>query len=277
MDSAATAGLRATRRAAASAARSDVAAVQSAALAGWATWLTVAWTAAGTMFYLLTPKIGPVIVALSVVAPLLWLGSETRHLRPFHASSLAIVLGMSALYLLINSSWSLARPDAYRSVLTFIMAVAVLFIVVAAHRALHEQALRAMLLGFLAGYIAGGTLLCLLCVDDYAVLIAVDECHTRMAVRGGVGHGARRQCRRVAGAILEPPCGRTGPAALACGARRRHAVRQRQDAHDPAAGAGSCRSGNPALQPCHLAGCSDWRRAPCSCCIATRRGSASAR
>lgn len=171
MDSAATAGVRARRRAVAYQARSDVASVQSAALAGWATWLTVAWTAAGTMFYLLTPKIAPVIVALSLVAPLLWLGSETRHLRPFHASSLAIVLGVSALYLLVNSSWSLARPDAYRSVLTFAMAVGVLFIVVAAHRQLHEAALRAMLLGLLAGYIASGTLLCLLFVDDYAVLI----------------------------------------------------------------------------------------------------------
>lgn len=171
MDSAATAGLRATHRATGSPARSDVAAVQAAALAGWATWLTVAWTAAGAMFYVLTPKIGPAIVALSVVAPLLWLGSETRHLRPFHASSLAIVLGMSALYLLINSSWSLAKPDAYRSVLTFIMAVGVLFIVVAAHRQLHEAALRAMLVGFLAGYIIGAALLCLMFVGDYAVLI----------------------------------------------------------------------------------------------------------
>lgn len=171
MDSAATAGVRSVHRAAAYQARSEVASVQSAALAGWATWLTVAWTAAGTMFYLLTPKIAPAIVALSLVAPLLWLGPETRHLRPFHASSLAIALGVTALYLLLNASWSLAKPDAYRSVLTFIMAVAVLFIVVAAHRALHETALRAMLLGFLAGYIAGAALLCLLFVGDHAVLI----------------------------------------------------------------------------------------------------------
>ena len=171
MDIAAPAGVRTARRAVGSQARSQVASVQPAALAGWATWLTVAWTAAGTVFYLLTPKIAPAIVALSLVAPLLSLGSETRHLRPFHASSLVIVLGVSAFYLLITASWSLARSDAYRSVQTFIMVVGILFIVVAAHRALHEAALRAMLLGLVAGYIAGGALLCLLFVSDYAVLI----------------------------------------------------------------------------------------------------------
>ena len=174
MDSAAAAGVRPAQRVAGSRtlpAASEIASVQSVALVGWAAWLTVAWTAAGTAFYLLTPKIGPAIVALSVVAPLLWLGPEARHLRPFHASSLAIALGVSALYLLINCSWSLAKPDAYRSVLTFIMAVTALFIVVAAHRALHEAALRAMLLGFLAGYIAGATMLCLASVGDNALLI----------------------------------------------------------------------------------------------------------
>ncbi|HEU4381190.1 MAG TPA: hypothetical protein VFR73_21685, partial [Hyphomicrobiaceae bacterium] len=113
MDIAAPAGVRTARRAVGSQARSQVASVQPAALAGWATWLTLAWTAAGTVFYLLTPKIAPAIVALSLVAPLLSLGSETRHLRPFHASSLVIVLGVSAFYLLINASWSLARSDAY--------------------------------------------------------------------------------------------------------------------------------------------------------------------
>jgi O-antigen ligase len=171
MDGAATAGLRATRRTVGAPVRSDAAAVQSAALAGWTTWLTVAWTATGTLFYVLTPKIAPVIVALSIVAPLLSLGSETRHLRPFRASSLAIALGLTALYLLVNSTWSLARAEAYRSVLTLMMAVTVLFIVVAAHRALHEAVLRAMLAGFLAGYIGGGALLCLLLVGDHAVLI----------------------------------------------------------------------------------------------------------
>ena len=174
MESAAAAGVRSAHGAVGSRARttgSESVSVQSAALAGWATWLTVAWTAAGTMFYLLTPKIGPAIVALSVVAPLLWIGSDARHLRPFHASSLAIVLGASAFYLLLNSSWSLAKPDAYRSVLTFIMAVTALFIVVAAHRALQEKALRAMLLGFLAGYIMGAAILCLASVGDNVLLI----------------------------------------------------------------------------------------------------------
>lgn len=174
MDSVATVGARSAHGVTGSRAHpagSEIASAQSAALAGWAIWLTVAWTAVGTTIYLLTPKIAPAILALSIVAPLLWLGSETRHLRPFHASGLAIVLCMSALYLLINAGWSLARSDAYRSVLTFIMAASALFIVVAAHRALHETALRAMLLGFLAGYIAGAALLCLLFVDEYAILI----------------------------------------------------------------------------------------------------------
>src|SRR5262245_6536170 len=115
MDSAAAPGVRPAHRTAGSRTlptASEIASVQAVALAGWAAWLTVTWTAAGTAFYLLTPKIGPAIVALSVVAPLLWLGPKARHLQPFHASSLAIVLGVSALYLLINCSWSLAKPDA---------------------------------------------------------------------------------------------------------------------------------------------------------------------
>ena len=102
MDSVAAAGARSAHGVAGSGAHpvgSEIGSVQSAALAGWAIWLTVAWTAAGTTIYLLTPKIAPAILALTVVAPLLWLGTETRHLRPFHASGLAIVLGVSVLYL----------------------------------------------------------------------------------------------------------------------------------------------------------------------------------
>lgn len=144
--------------------------MQLATMSGWATWLTVAWCAAGTMLYLLAPKIAPVALVLCLVAPLLWLGPAIRHLRPFQVSGLTTVLGVTAVYLLLNASWSLATLDAYRSVMTFIFAVAVPLIVIAAHRALHETALRTMLLGIFVGYAAAGALLWVATVQDYVVL-----------------------------------------------------------------------------------------------------------
>jgi hypothetical protein len=65
--------------------------MQLATMSGWATWLTVAWCAAGTMLYLLAPKIAPVALVLCLVAPLLWLGPAIRHLRPFQVSGLTTV------------------------------------------------------------------------------------------------------------------------------------------------------------------------------------------
>ena len=130
--------------------------VRSVGLTGLGAWATVAWSAAGTMFYLLMPKSAPIILLLGMLAPLLWLGSAVRYLRPFRASGLSLMLAISAIYLLINASWSLAAQDAYRSVVTFIIAAAALFTAVAAHRTLHEKALRAMLLGFFSGYVIVG-------------------------------------------------------------------------------------------------------------------------
>ncbi len=142
--------------------------VRSVGLTGLAAWATVVWSAAGTIFYLLMPKSAPIILLLGLLAPLLWLGSAVRYLRPFRASGLSLMLAIAAIYLLINASWSLAAHDAYRSVLSFIVAAAALFTAVSAHRALHEKALRAMLLGFLAGYAIVGAVICIEMLTDHA-------------------------------------------------------------------------------------------------------------
>jgi O-antigen ligase len=138
--------------------------------AEWATGLTIAWCAAGTVLYLFAPKVAPIALVLSLVAPLLWLGSGVRDLRPFQLTHLTIALGVSALYLLVNASWSLAALDAYRSVLTFGLAIAVPLVVIAAHRALHETPLRAMLLGIFVGYAIAGALIWIGTVHEYAAL-----------------------------------------------------------------------------------------------------------
>jgi len=142
--------------------------VRSVGLTGLAAWATVVWSAAGTIFYLLMPKSAPIILLLGLLAPLLWLGSAVRYLRPFRASGLSLMLAIAAIYLLINASWSLAAHDAYRSVLSFIAAAAALFTAVSAHRALHEKALRAMLLGFFAGYAIVGAVICMDMLTDHA-------------------------------------------------------------------------------------------------------------
>ena len=69
--------------------------VRSVGLTGLAAWATVVWSAAGTMFYLLMPKSAPIILLLGMLAPLLWLGSAVRYLRPFRASGLSLMLAIS--------------------------------------------------------------------------------------------------------------------------------------------------------------------------------------
>jgi O-antigen ligase len=144
--------------------------VRSLIPAEWATGLTIAWCAAGTVLYLFAPKVAPVALVLSLVAPLLWLGTGVRDLRPFQLTHLTIALGVSALYLLVNASWSLAALDAYRSVLTYALAVAVPLVVIAAHRALNAASLRAMLLGIFLGYALGGALIWIGTIYEYAAL-----------------------------------------------------------------------------------------------------------
>ena len=89
------------------------------------------------MFYLLIPKSAPIILLLGILAPLLWLGSSVRYLRPFGASGLTLTIGgVGDLSADQRELVAGQAQDAYRSVLSFIVAaVGALFTAVAAHRA----------------------------------------------------------------------------------------------------------------------------------------------
>src|SRR5262245_46803229 len=88
--------------------------------------MAAAWTAGGVILFLIAPNAGPAVLILSLVAPLVWLWGNARHLRPFQARHLNILFAVTAAYLAVNASWSPAPDDAYRSVAMFIITVIVL-------------------------------------------------------------------------------------------------------------------------------------------------------
>ena len=79
---------------------------------GSAAWLaTAAWTAMGVVVWAMFPMTATVLLPLCPIAPLGWY-CVARGRLPFYPVSLATaVLGLTAVYLLINALWSLDRKS----------------------------------------------------------------------------------------------------------------------------------------------------------------------
>lgn len=114
--------------------------------------LTTAWTAAGTCSYLIVPESAPFLLPLTVLAPLLWYPQKGLAARLLGRSLLARVLAVASAYLLINATWSTDPTLAYIAVATFFVASVVLHIVVTTVPSLDREPVRAMAIGFFAGY-----------------------------------------------------------------------------------------------------------------------------
>jgi O-antigen ligase len=115
--------------------------------------LTAAWAAAGTCGYLIVPESAPFLLPLAVLAPLLWTPREGLAARLWGRSLLARVLAVASAYLLINASWSTDPTLAYIGVATFFVASVVLHIVITTVSTLDREPVRAMAIGFFAGFV----------------------------------------------------------------------------------------------------------------------------
>ena len=128
---------------------------------GLALWLTGAWTAAGTMLYLLWPALAPILLPLCGVAPLAWDWHGRRRFRLFHVSAVSFALLVAVGYALLNAQWSMTRDEALA------YAALLLVVVICVHGGLgawadlrHRPAITAMSIGFYVGFVLAGCLLC---------------------------------------------------------------------------------------------------------------------
>src|SRR5215216_4637817 len=79
----------------------------------WPRSLAGAWTAAGTILFLLWPAFSPVLLPLCVIMPLAWYWHDHQNLRWFGLSHVIVVLIAAVAFAFINAHWSMARDEAY--------------------------------------------------------------------------------------------------------------------------------------------------------------------
>lgn len=122
--------------------------------------LTAAWAASGVALWLLFPQAAPGVLPLCVVAPAAWYWAAERRLPLLTPSAVMVALALAGVYLLINASWSLSPLSAFGSVGLFFVIVAVLYLTLNALDKIDPRALRALAVGFLAGMMVAGIVLC---------------------------------------------------------------------------------------------------------------------
>lgn len=135
--------------------------------------LTALWTASGTALYLVLPLAAPVILVLAVVVPALWYPGWADGNRPWRWSLPIGLLVVAAGYLLANSYWSLTPVVAYRSAATLLVSAGVLAVLTAALPALEDAPVRAISVGFYAGYALAALFLCLEILDDHQLHLRI--------------------------------------------------------------------------------------------------------
>ena len=115
--------------------------------------LTAVWVAVGTCGYLIVPEAAPFLLPLSVLAPIVWYPRKGLAAHLLGRSVLARILAVASAFLLINATWSTAPALAYIGVATFFVASVVVHVVTATVPFLDREPLRAMAIGFFAGYV----------------------------------------------------------------------------------------------------------------------------
>ena len=133
-------------------------------------WLIGAWTAAGTILFLLWPALAPVLLPLCLVMPIAWFWHAHRRVVWFEVSGVSVVVLIAACYALLNSQWSMAKDEA-------LAYAGMLFVVlVCLHLGLgtwaqigHRPATTAMAVGFYVGFVLAGCLLCFEILSHHAI------------------------------------------------------------------------------------------------------------
>jgi O-antigen ligase len=128
-----------------------------------------AWTMVGVLVYVLAPRAAPFLVALSFVVPLLARWASKQRMRWPPPSAVFVTLVLTAIYLLINCTWSLSPAAAYSEVACFLLLVAALYATVAVLRVTQAPLLRAMAAGFVAAMLLGGAFFCIETFSGQAV------------------------------------------------------------------------------------------------------------
>jgi len=119
-----------------------------------------AWTLSGVLVYLLAPRAAPFLLPLSFLAPLIAHWAHNGRVRWQPPSAAFVALGLAALYLLVNCSWSLSPKAAYSEIGCLGLFIAALYATVAVLGVAEAPLLHAMAAGFVAAMLVGGAFLC---------------------------------------------------------------------------------------------------------------------
>jgi hypothetical protein len=131
--------------------------------------LTGVWAMSGVIIYLLTPRVAPLLLPLSVIAPTLWHRAATGRLSWHRPTAITVSLGAAGVYLLVNGTWSLDRTSAYSEIAGYLVFAAAISVTIDGLRATPRPALRAMASGFLAGVVVAAAFLCFEAFSGQAV------------------------------------------------------------------------------------------------------------
>jgi O-antigen ligase len=123
--------------------------------------LTAAWVMAGTCLYVVVPTAAQLLLPLTVVVPLLWLRQGNLFQLLAKPSLLVMVLVAAAAYLLSNAIRTSAPTLAFTSTAILLASAAILLVVLRTMPLLERDPVRAMAIGFHAGYAAVALLMCI--------------------------------------------------------------------------------------------------------------------
>jgi hypothetical protein len=122
-------------------------------------WLTGAWTASGVILYVSAPLTAPILLLLSMVAPVAWYlisnGCSKELVLP-RPSTISVALVLAAGYLTANASWSLSPRAAHVAVYMFFATIVALHYTLGGLRGCDAGALRAIAVGLYVGMVIGG-------------------------------------------------------------------------------------------------------------------------
>jgi O-antigen ligase len=128
---------------------------------GRALVLTGAWSFCGLLAYTLEPRLAPGLLPLCIVAPLAWCWMhEGRLPRLMPPRAVVTALLFASVYLLVNSSWSPAKADAYAHIGALIAFIVATHATLALLPGMGAPAVRVAARGILAALVIGGAILC---------------------------------------------------------------------------------------------------------------------
>jgi O-antigen ligase len=121
---------------------------------------TAAWTALGVVLYLTAPLAAPLVLLLSLAAPLAWCLIAASWPRLKSPSPVILALLLAGAYLALNATWSLSPSTARSALIAYFLFIAVVHVTLRALEPADSQALAAMSLGLYAGIAIAGLVVC---------------------------------------------------------------------------------------------------------------------